>query len=81
MFPALKKAVPEFDAYRVGVMMASVCSSLPLDATGRRLNAERPTGIPSPWQPSGDAAFRSGEPNPCPCERNPETHKHYLFEC
>ena len=73
--------VAEFAPYAIGIAAASVCSSLSLEETGRRLNDESPTGIPSPWQPSGDAEFRSGEPNPCPCERNPETHKHYLFEC
>jgi hypothetical protein len=71
----------EFATYAVGVVCASVCSSLGLEEITRRLNEERPTGIDSPWVPSKLTNFASGEPNPCACERSPETHTHYLFNC
>jgi len=72
--------MPEFIAYSVGIVSASVCSSLSPEETADRLNRECPTGISSPWQISSEA-FRTGEPNPCPCEDAPATHKHYLFSC
>ncbi len=71
----------DFDVYSTGIYCASVCSALSIKETTRRLNAEHPTGITSDWHPSEDTHFRTGQPNPCPCERNPETHKHYLFNC
>lgn len=71
----------DFEAYKVGVFCASICSNLAVEETARRLNEERPTGIDSRWALSGDATFKSGEPNPCPCDRSPQTHKHYLFDC
>lgn len=70
----------DFEAYSVGLMSASVCTSLPLEDATNRLNAEHPTGISSKWRKSDDD-FRSGQINPCPCEKHPKTHKHYLFNC
>ena len=72
--------VTEFAPYAIGIAAASVCSTLSLRETTRRLNEEHPSGV-APWFPSRSATFRSGDPNPCSCERNPETHTHYLFEC
>jgi hypothetical protein len=60
--------------------MASVCSSLSIEETTARLNVKHPTGIASQWQLSGDK-FKGGQENPCPCDKAPDTHKHYLFEC
>lgn len=71
----------EFTVYSVGLCFASVCTSLPLKEATRRLNVEHPTGTRNEWKPSEDATFHSGEPNPCPCNTNPGTHKHYLFVC
>lgn len=71
---------PDFDAYAVGLVYASVCSSICERETTWRLNVEHPTGIPSAWAVA-DEPFRTGEPNPHPCERAPDTHKHYLFVC
>ena len=70
----------EFDIYSKGICFSSVCSSLPLEETEKLLNLENPTGIDSKWKLSKEN-FRTGEDNPCVCERNPATHKHYLFEC
>lgn len=71
----------DFEAYAVGVVSASVCSVLSIEETARRLNEEWPTGISSDWQPAEDENFATNQPNPCPCDRNPETHTHYLFHC
>lgn len=70
-----------FYAYAVGLVAASVCTSLSLEEATERLNSEHPTGISSHWQPSKDERFHTGQPNPCPCQQNPDTHKHYLFNC
>ena len=71
--------VDSFRAYSVGLCYASVCTSLSLPETTKRLNLEHPTGI-SPWE-KADEKFRTGESNPCQCNENPQTHKHYLFVC
>ena len=69
----------EFVVYSEGLVNASVCSSLGLketvDRMGRRLN-----GV-NGWYLSEDKEFAAGQPNPCPCDRNPKTHQHYLFHC
>jgi hypothetical protein len=69
----------EFEAYAVGICAASVCTSLPVAKAAARLNAECPTGV-GPWRISSED-FKGGQPNPCPCDRAPATHKHYLFNC
>lgn len=69
-----------FEAYAVGLVCASVCTDLPLDAATARLNHDYPTGISSPWEPSQDATFADGQPNPCPCDETPG-RTHYLFNC
>ena len=70
----------DFQAYAVGICNASVCSNLTLEETTRQLNREHPTGI-GKWELSQEPTFAAGEPQPCPCNLHPETHKHYLFEC
>ena len=75
----MEKATLDYEAYSVGLCCASVCTSLSLAETTRRLNLEHPTGI-APWK-KVDEPFRTGEPNPCQCNENPKTHKHYLFVC
>jgi hypothetical protein len=70
----------EFEVYGYGILYCSVCSSLPLEETIERVNIENPTNIDSEWQLSQEP-FRTGEANPHPCEKYPETHKHYLFIC
>ena len=72
---------PDFCAYAIGICAASVCSSLPIDQVTERLNQEYPTGLDNRWEPSADQRFKGGQPNPCPCNENPSTHKHYLFNC
>lgn len=71
---------PDFTAYAVGFIHASVCTTLPTEKATERLNFEHPTGV-TPWQPSDDAEFAGGGPNPGPCDRYPDTHRHVLFSC
>ncbi len=70
----------DFVIYASGIVYSSVCSSLGLEATLARMQTI-PTGLRSPWALSEDKAFRTGEPNPCPCENQPNTRMHYLFNC
>ena len=75
----MNKQTLDFEAYSMGLVYASICTSLPLDEATQRLNLEYPTGV-GPWEKAGKP-FKTGEPNPCSCNKNPQTHKHYLFEC
>lgn len=80
--PTSETPVPlAFTAYSVGLCFASVCTTLTDDEAATRLNAEHPTGIPSPWRPSAQLTFAQGGSNPGPCDTHPETHRHVLFEC
>ena len=70
----------DFTIYRQGICMASVCSSLGKEETVSRM-ASIPSGTTAGWLFCDNETFHTGEPNPCPCNEKPETHKHYLFEC
>ena len=68
--------------YTSGPVCCSVCTDLKeLDEIEVATNNENPTGIESQWKISKDETFKGGEPMPCPCNVNPETHKHYLMVC
>jgi hypothetical protein len=71
----------DFEAYKVGLCTASVCTSLPLEEALEQMNVLHPTGISSKWELSQDKTFKGGQSNPCPCEDKPKTHKHYLLSC
>ena len=80
---ALEKAITmgegdDFTVYVEGLFYASVCSSLPLEEVKRRMKA-RLSGTTCGWQLSEDTTFSGCQSNPSPCEKHPETHKHYLF--
>jgi hypothetical protein len=68
----------DFEIYSTGIVYCSVCSSLGLEETLSRVNLEDPTR--AGWELAPEP-FRTGEPNPHPCENHPTTHKHYLFQC
>lgn len=70
-------------AYAVGICAASVCAAADAspDEIADAINASYPTGISSRWRVSGDPTFASGEPNPCPCNEEPESRRHWLLEC
>ncbi len=75
----MNKQTLDFAAYSVGLVCASICTSLPISEATQRLNLAHPTGV-GPWT-KADEPFRTGQSNPCPCNENPYTHKHYLFTC
>ena len=70
----------DLEIYAWGLCHMSVCSKLTCEETVAGANQVHPTGISHPWQ-LADEPFKTGEPNPCPCNFYPETHKHYLLVC
>jgi hypothetical protein len=79
-FGAPKRTV-DFYVYRMGVGMASACTSLDNSNAEKRMNRENPTGIDSRWTVSKETTFAKGEPHPGKCEDSPDTHRHLLMEC
>jgi len=77
--------VVEFQLLAIGLVYASVCSSLPEQETTDMLNLVHPTGMVYAsdllWTPSSDVTFAAGQPNPCKCELRPDTHVHRLYTC
>lgn len=72
----------ELEVYSNGLCYCSICTNLDSVAMIENLvNLENPTGTSSRWKISKDPTFNSGDPNPCPCNQKPNTHKHYLLEC
>jgi hypothetical protein len=73
----------EVVVYATGLVVCSVCASADMDADAveAAVNAVSPTGISSEWQCSSDPVFATGEPQPGPCDRLPETRRHWLMEC
>lgn len=71
---------PEFTAYAVGLVCASVCTSLDDTQATARLNRQHPTGIASDWR-IADEPFANGDTNGRPCDQYPQTHRHILFTC
>jgi hypothetical protein len=68
----------DFMVYLNGIVNCSVCSSLSPKETLRRANLENPVGTAGRWKFTPER-FATGEPNPCPCDKLPGTHKHYLL--
>jgi hypothetical protein len=79
-FELFMKGDSEFKIYSHGPLYMSVCTSLSPEEATIRANKDNPTEIDSQWR-IHTGEFRNGEPNPCPCNDHPETHKHYLFVC
>lgn len=80
MDASVEASTDEFIIYAMGICSASVCSSLPMaDVQARMRSLE--TGVESRWEWAELENFRLGEPNPCPCNKKPDTHRHYLFHC
>ena len=65
--------------YREGLFNTSVCSDLAQEEVVARM-ARRISGTTNGWTLSTNDHFATGQPNPCPCDKNPETHTHYLFD-
>lgn len=66
--------------YAVGLCAASVCTNGTIENAQRVLDESHPTGLDHGWSLSTDV-FRGHDSNIAPCNRNPTTHLHFLFEC
>lgn len=62
-----------------GLLYATVCTSLADEALDAAM-AELPATDTRGWTRSADEAFATGQPNPCPCEQDPEARRHVLYE-
>lgn len=69
--------------YASGLLSCSVCapSTMTAEEVAVVVNSLHPTGIDSGWRKSSDTTFASGQPNPCPCDREPERRQHWLLNC
>lgn len=68
--------------YSYGLCYASACAPAEMGGgdVAEAVNAQMPTGIGSRWNISSDAAFKSGQSNPCECEHD-KTRRHWLLDC
>ena len=59
----------------------SVCvdGDLPASHVELSANERNPTSLDHGWHIANES-FETGEPNPCPCDTDPE-RKHYLLSC
>lgn len=69
--------------YSWGLVACSACApkEMDIEEITKQVNALHPTGITSKWKPSKDEKFSDGQTNPCSCDKQPTTRKHYLFNC
>lgn len=75
--------VEKIHVYAGGTLdVLSVCApkEMPRERLVAAVNAGHPTGIESQWTVS-EEDFRGGEPNPCPCNDEPDDRLHYLMHC
>jgi len=77
--------IPDFEIMGSGMVYVSVCTRLSDEDTTKRVNEEMNIDVPDrakmEWKISSDKTFASGEPNPCKCQKWPETHRHILYTC
>ncbi|MGW5259626.1 hypothetical protein ACWEQG_01545 [Microbispora sp. NPDC004025] len=64
---------------QIGLCTAIVCTALSTEEMTARLNTDHPTGISSRWEIADH--FPDGTPNGKPCDEQPGTRRHLLFEC
>lgn len=78
-----EREIKLFSIVPPGICAWSVCvlTDMTRDEIENEANGKNPTGISSPWRISANDTFASGEPNPSPCEREPDARLHYLLEC
>ena len=69
--------------YAHGLVACSACAPLAMtpEEIAAAVNAGNPTGISSPWRVSGEPEFAQGQPNPAPCDQEPDVRRHWLMEC
>jgi len=79
----LEEDIKAITVYSVGLCSASVCTpkDISLERIEAVVNAQYPTGVESKWKLSKEKTFASGDDNPCPCDRDTDTHLHYLMNC
>lgn len=68
--------------YSEGPLSLSACASAALgrEAVEAEVNRVRPSGTEGGWQISSDKQFATGQPMPCPCERDAD-RQHWLLHC
>jgi len=68
--------------YAEGLCHMSVCAAAELKRkqVERAVNAESPTGISHPWRIT-EKFFIDGKSNPCPCNVDSKTRRHWLLTC
>ena len=72
----------QVEIYKMGLFCCSVCApvDMPQDAVEKEVNEQNPSGTTRGWFISSDATFVTGQPMPCPCEKDP-TRQHWLLNC
>jgi len=73
----------EVIVYALGIMALSACApaSMEPEDVQAEVNRLEPTGISAPWALDNAPRFKGGEPNPGPCDQEPDCRTHYLFAC
>lgn len=68
--------------YAEGLCFLSACvhNSVSSEDAERFVRMNHVAGTSNNWK-LHDEPFNTGEPNPCPCDKFPDTRKHYLFAC
>ena len=77
-------AMKEVQAIGVGLCSAGACIprlGLSRSQVERAFNRQHPTGISSRWRLSKAKTFSTGQPQPGPCENDPQNRIHVLMEC
>ena len=72
----------EVNVYAMGLVMASCCApaAASREEVEQAVNRREPTGVASDWRIADDQTFKTGEPNPHPCEKD-ASRLHYLLSC
>lgn len=67
--------------YAEGLYLCSVCApaGMSREVVEAVVNSQNPSGISSPWR-IADRQFRTGQPNPTPCDQHGD-RMHYLLSC
>ena len=73
----------EIIVYSIGLCSASVCArnDMSIEQITNEINKRHPTGLNHGWKFAEGEKFAQGNDNPCLCNTNALTHKHYLFHC
>lgn len=69
-----------FEVYREGLFFMSVCTDMTPEEAEQYAQTIKSSGTSRGWKVSKDKTFRTGEPNPCPCDQHPD-RIHILFDC